>query len=106
MKDRKLPEVDRPCPKCSNGRAYGPEYRHGTDDGLGEHLRYYCTVCRYMTFTPTADQDTPERREGLTLAFAERRARPAPPRVEINHRNRDIEETRRQITQRPYGWRG
>jgi hypothetical protein len=102
-----LPTVDRPCPKCGNDKAHGPEYRRGIngDELLGEHLRYYCTVCRYMTHEPTKDQDSPERRAQLDRAFAERAARP---RLgsEGQQRQRDIETTYRNSTRRPYGWRG
>lgn len=109
MKPNNLPTVDRPCPKCNNPTAYGPEYRRGvgTDEGLGEHLRFYCTVCRYMTAEPTRDADTPERRAELTAAFAARKSRPHPePGDEIgNRRDRDIEHVRRSETRRPYGWK-
>lgn len=78
MKDQKLPVTPRACPKCGGAEAHGPEFRrgYGSDDGLGEHLRFYCTICRYMTFTPTKDNDTAERRAELVAAFEARAKRP------------------------------
>lgn len=72
--DRNFQEVDRDCPKCGNTRAQGPEYRRGvgSDADLGEHLRFYCTACRYMTYQPTKDQDTPQRRQELSASFQRR----------------------------------
>lgn len=108
-KPKELPIVDRPCPKCNAPKAYGPEYRRGVknDEGLGEHLRFYCTVCRYMTAEPTCDQDTPERRAELTRLFEERKSRQLPPpesQPPSEARQRDIENVRRSDVRRPYGW--
>lgn len=113
MKDRNLPVIDLSCPKCGNDKAYGPEYRRGvgSDDGLGEHLRRYCTRCRYMTAVPTADADTPERRRELLTAFDQRKARWQQEKdghqdQPESSRDRDIESVRRHDTRgiRPYGW--
>lgn len=83
MKDSNKPVTTHDCPKCGNDKAYGPEFRRGvgTDDDLGEHLRYYCTACRFMTFAPTKDQDTPMRRTELALAFKAHFERPRPASV-------------------------
>lgn len=104
MNDKKLPEIDRPCPKCGNGKAYGPEYRRGVgnDSDLGEHLRIYCTVCRFMVIEPTRDSDTPGRRKELREAY-EKRRHTLPPQHE--KRDRDIDTMRRDETRAPYGWR-
>lgn len=111
-----FPEVVRPCPKCGHDKARGPEYRRGlgSDEGLGEHLRFYCTVCRFMTIQPTRDQDTPERRRELAAAFETRRIRFAQQKdaertqEQEPARDREIEHTRRELSRRrsSYGWRG
>lgn len=106
MSERKLPEIERHCPKCNGEKAYGPEYRRGvgTDQGLGEHLRYYCTVCRYLTAEPTKDGDTPERRRELAAAFdARRQAQNDRNFNRDSQEQRDIEDTRRSLmNRRPY----
>jgi CRISPR/Cas system-associated protein Cas10 (large subunit of type III CRISPR-Cas system) len=104
MNDKKLPEIDRPCPKCGNTRAYGPEYRRGVgnDADLGEHLRHYCTVCRFMWLDPTKDRDTPERRKEIREAYERRRQSPPP---YDKQRDQDIDTMRRIETRAPYGWR-
>jgi len=104
MTEKKLPEIDRDCPKCGNTRAYGPEYRRGVgnDADLGEHLRTYCTVCRFMTLQPTRDQDTPERRRELQRAY-ENRPHYTPER-NFNREQSDVEQVRRQSTRR-WGWK-
>jgi hypothetical protein len=104
---KSLPMVDRPCPKCGGEKAYGPEYRRGVkgDEGLGEHLRYYCTVCRYMTFEPTKDANTPERVRELVAAFEDRRQRWEGEKVDPTLRDREIEQVRRADSRRSQGWK-
>lgn len=110
-----LPVTERDCPKCGHTQAYGPEYRRGIKDDatLGEHLRYYCHHCRFMTVEPTKDQDTPARRVELAEAFSARQrewANRAGDRSFAPHssaRDRDIESVRRSESRggRPsYGW--
>lgn len=112
MQDTEKPIVDRPCPKCGGKQAYGPEFRRGvgSDEGLGEHLRYYCCTCRYMSSEPTADQDTPERRRELAAAFERHRVRKAAEQGQPHDRHETngnaIESVRRQATsRRSYGWK-
>lgn len=83
------PTIARDCPKCGSTEAYGPEFRRGvgSDEDLGEHLRFYCTACRFMTWQPTKDADTPERRAELDAAFAAHFNRPRP--AEIMQREED-----------------
>lgn len=115
MSNMPLPVTERHCPKCNHDKAYGPEYRRGLkgDFTLGEHLRFYCAQCRYMTVEPTKDQDTAQRRRELAEAFEERRRewaehgdRSFVPKHDP--RDRDIESVRRADTRgegAPYGWR-
>lgn len=108
MKDRKLPQIERDCPKCPSTKFNGPEYRRGinNDTDLGEHLRLYCATCGFMVLEPTKDSDTPERRAELAAAFAARKSRPHEQiSVDTSIRDRDIRDVRRgETTRRPYGW--
>lgn len=105
-RDQKLPMLDLDCPKCGNDKAYGPEFRRGHDDGLGEHLRRYCTNCRYMTVVPTRDQDTPERRAELNRAFTSRMTRSRPVSSVSNFVAEEVQEKRAAVSRpRSWGWK-
>ena len=109
MQDTEKPVVTRDCPKCGGHSAYGPEFRRGvgSDELLGEHLRYYCCTCRYMSSEPTADQDTPERRRELEAAFERHRVTKRGEQGQRGQRDDSaIEAVRRQATsRRSYGWK-